>query len=75
MITGPSTWKDVDPLCDGIKQSPINIITKKVKRSNSLTSFKFSGYKEAFGSMLMNTGQTGKSGYLYATVFFKTMNK
>ncbi|XP_062845187.1 carbonic anhydrase 4-like [Trichomycterus rosablanca] len=55
---GPATWTEVDPLCDGKGQSPINIVTKKAKRSYSLTSFKFTGYKEAFTSMLKNTGQT-----------------
>ncbi|KAK3527017.1 hypothetical protein QTP86_006789 [Hemibagrus guttatus] len=55
---GPAAWNEVNGVCGGNKQSPINIVTKKTKQDASLTAFKFTGYSEMFTSRLKNNGQT-----------------
>ncbi|XP_026993567.1 carbonic anhydrase 4-like isoform X2 [Tachysurus fulvidraco] len=55
---GPAAWNEVNAVCGGNKQSPINIVTKKTKMDASLTAFKFTGYSELFTSNLKNNGQT-----------------
>ncbi|KAK2816314.1 hypothetical protein Q7C36_022585 [Tachysurus vachellii] len=55
---GPAAWNEVNAVCGGNKQSPINIVTKKTKKESSLTAFKFTGYRQPFTSTLKNNGQT-----------------
>ncbi|XP_058239605.1 carbonic anhydrase 4-like isoform X1 [Hemibagrus wyckioides] len=55
---GPAAWNEVNVVCGGNKQSPINIVTKKTKQDASLTAFKFTGYSGMFTSRLKNNGQT-----------------
>ncbi|XP_060719725.1 carbonic anhydrase 4-like [Tachysurus vachellii] len=55
---GPAAWNEVNAVCGGNKQSPINIVTKKTKKESSLTAFKFTGYSQPFTSTLKNNGQT-----------------
>ncbi|XP_007248669.3 carbonic anhydrase 4b [Astyanax mexicanus] len=57
---GPSEWPKIVSACGGNKQSPINIVTKKVKMEGSLPAFKFQGYKETFHSFITNNGHTVK---------------
>ncbi|KAF7699831.1 carbonic anhydrase 4b [Silurus meridionalis] len=56
---GPDEWKDVASTCGGKKQSPINIVTRKVT-INHLPPFKFDGYQHAFESIITNNGHTVK---------------
>ncbi|XP_028679897.1 carbonic anhydrase 15 [Erpetoichthys calabaricus] len=44
---GASKWKDIEPTCGGMKQSPINIVRTKAQRNNSLEAFQFIGYDTA----------------------------
>ncbi|MBN3289964.1 IDD protein, partial [Polypterus senegalus] len=46
-IKSASKWKDIEPTCGGIKQSPINIVRTKAQRNNSLEAFQFIGYDTA----------------------------
>ncbi|XP_053474679.1 carbonic anhydrase-like isoform X2 [Ictalurus furcatus] len=55
---GPAAWNEVNSVCGGNRQSPINIVTKKTKKESSLTAFKFTGYDKIFTSMLKNNGRT-----------------
>uniref|UniRef100_A0A673LW75 Carbonic anhydrase n=1 Tax=Sinocyclocheilus rhinocerous TaxID=307959 RepID=A0A673LW75_9TELE len=45
---GPSEWKNNFPNCGGQRQSPINIVTHRVKHDPKLTSFIFEGHKKVF---------------------------
>ncbi|NP_001373159.1 carbonic anhydrase IV c precursor [Danio rerio] len=55
---GPSQWKINYTSCGGQKQSPINIITSKVKYDPKLTSFIFHGHEDAFNMSVENHGHS-----------------
>ncbi|KAA0725434.1 Carbonic anhydrase 4 [Triplophysa tibetana] len=55
-----TTWpKNVHDYCSGTKQSPINIVTSKVKANSKLTPFTFTGFDD--DSTLLSIGNTGDS--------------
>ncbi|XP_077089650.1 carbonic anhydrase IV c isoform X2 [Siphateles boraxobius] len=56
--TGPSEWKKSFLQCGGQNQSPINIITRKVKHDPELTSFIFDGHEDIFNMSVENHGQS-----------------
>ncbi|XP_035296568.1 carbonic anhydrase 6 isoform X2 [Cricetulus griseus] len=54
-----SIWSKEYPDCGGLKQSPINLQTKKVKHSRSLKPLTFTGYGEEYLEFPMtNNGHT-----------------
>ncbi|XP_064158942.1 carbonic anhydrase 4-like isoform X3 [Anguilla rostrata] len=55
---GPEEWNEVAASCEGRVQSPINIVTRKTLLDERLVPFTFSGYEEAFRSLLKNNGHT-----------------
>ncbi|XP_072519684.1 carbonic anhydrase 4a [Salminus brasiliensis] len=55
---GPEFWHEVNEECSKSKQSPINIVTKKTRLDHLLTPLKFTGYQEAFSSILKNNGHS-----------------
>ncbi|KAK9955618.1 hypothetical protein ABG768_015482 [Culter alburnus] len=55
---GPSDWKQYFPNCGGERQSPINIVTSKVKHDSKLTSFIFEGHENIFNMSVENHGQS-----------------
>ncbi|XP_056297265.1 carbonic anhydrase 4b [Pseudoliparis swirei] len=57
-FTGPELWGVVSQHCSGKSQSPINIVTRRMRLGDDLTSFDFSGYQEAFHGRLVNTGHS-----------------
>uniref|UniRef100_A0A673MIS9 Carbonic anhydrase n=1 Tax=Sinocyclocheilus rhinocerous TaxID=307959 RepID=A0A673MIS9_9TELE len=61
---GPSEWKNNFPNCGGQRQSPINIITRKVKHDPKLASFIFDGHEKVFNMSVENHGHS-------ANVFFQ----
>lgn len=58
--SGPSEWKKYFPNCGGQRQSPINIVTSKVKHDSKLTSFIFEGHENIFNMSVENHGQSGR---------------
>ncbi|XP_073680006.1 carbonic anhydrase IV c [Garra rufa] len=54
--TGPSEWKNYFPNCGGQRQSPINIVTRKVKHDPKLTDFIFEGHEKVFNMSVENHG-------------------
>lgn len=73
LCAGPAAWNEVNVVCDGNKQSPINIVTKKTKQDASLTAFKFTGYSGMFTSILKNNGQTGTPGLYIHFMYFRVI--
>ncbi len=57
---GPSEWKNIFPNCGGQRQSPINIVTRKVKHDSKLTSFIFEGHEKVFNMSVENHGHSGR---------------
>uniref|UniRef100_A0A673MGV8 Carbonic anhydrase n=1 Tax=Sinocyclocheilus rhinocerous TaxID=307959 RepID=A0A673MGV8_9TELE len=55
---GPSEWKNNFPNCGGQRQSPINIITRKVKHDPKLASFIFDGHEKVFNMSVENHGHS-----------------
>ncbi|XP_016420677.1 carbonic anhydrase 4-like [Sinocyclocheilus rhinocerous] len=55
---GPSEWKNNFPNCGGQRQSPINIVTHRVKHDPKLTSFIFEGHKKVFNMSVENHGHS-----------------
>ncbi|XP_026051610.1 carbonic anhydrase 4-like isoform X2 [Carassius auratus] len=55
---GPSEWKSQFPNCGGQRQSPINIVTRKVKHEPKLTSFIFDGHEKVFNMSVENHGHS-----------------
>ncbi|XP_051732643.1 carbonic anhydrase IV c [Ctenopharyngodon idella] len=55
---GPSEWKNYFPNCGGQRQSPINIVTSKVKHDSKLTSFIFEGHENIFNMSVENHGHS-----------------
>ncbi|KTG06874.1 hypothetical protein cypCar_00002117, partial [Cyprinus carpio] len=55
---GPSEWKSHFPNCGGQRQSPINIVTRKVKHDPKLTSFIFDGHEKVFNMSVENHGHS-----------------
>ncbi|XP_048021774.1 carbonic anhydrase IV c [Megalobrama amblycephala] len=55
---GPSEWKKYFPNCGGQRQSPINIVTSKVKPDSKLTSFIFEAHENIFNMSVENHGQS-----------------
>uniref|UniRef100_A0A671NM33 Carbonic anhydrase n=1 Tax=Sinocyclocheilus anshuiensis TaxID=1608454 RepID=A0A671NM33_9TELE len=53
-----SKWKNNFPNCGGQRQSPINIITRKVKHDPKLTSFIFDGHENVFNMSVKNHGHS-----------------
>uniref|UniRef100_A0A672L6D7 Carbonic anhydrase n=1 Tax=Sinocyclocheilus grahami TaxID=75366 RepID=A0A672L6D7_SINGR len=51
-------WKNNFPNCGGQRQSPINIITRKVKHDPKLTSFIFDGHEKVFNMSVENHGHS-----------------
>ncbi|KAG1940379.1 carbonic anhydrase [Pimephales promelas] len=56
--TGPSEWKQKYLQCGGPNQSPINIITRKVKHDPKLTGFTFDGHEDIFNMSVENHGHS-----------------
>uniref|UniRef100_A0A8B9HZ58 Carbonic anhydrase IV c n=1 Tax=Astyanax mexicanus TaxID=7994 RepID=A0A8B9HZ58_ASTMX len=55
---GPRQWVSDFPACGGQRQSPINIITRKVQYDPSLTPIMFEGYTEVMNITVTNVGYT-----------------
>uniref|UniRef100_A0A8C1DQP5 Carbonic anhydrase n=1 Tax=Cyprinus carpio carpio TaxID=630221 RepID=A0A8C1DQP5_CYPCA len=55
---GPSEWKYLFPNCGGQRQSPINIVTRRVKHDPKLTSFIFEGHEKVFNISVENHGHS-----------------
>uniref|UniRef100_A0A3B1IP32 Carbonic anhydrase n=1 Tax=Astyanax mexicanus TaxID=7994 RepID=A0A3B1IP32_ASTMX len=53
---GPRQWVSDFPACGGQRQSPINIITRKVQYDPSLTPIMFEGYTEVMNITVTNVG-------------------
>lgn len=62
--TGPDTWGVVSQHCDGKSQSPVNIVTRRVRPDERLTPFHFIGYQDTFHGFLRNNGHSGMSFWL-----------
>uniref|UniRef100_A0A8B9I1D5 Carbonic anhydrase IV c n=1 Tax=Astyanax mexicanus TaxID=7994 RepID=A0A8B9I1D5_ASTMX len=60
-ISGPRQWVSDFPACGGQRQSPINIITRKVQYDPSLTPIMFEGYTEVMNITVTNVGYAGES--------------
>ncbi|KFZ62781.1 Carbonic anhydrase 4, partial [Podiceps cristatus] len=58
---GPRQWHLIDVTCKGIKQSPINIVTKNVVYDKSLKPLNFEGY-DVKGSSKWNIENNGHAG-------------
>ncbi|XP_042343307.1 carbonic anhydrase 4b [Plectropomus leopardus] len=56
--TVPEVWGAVSQHCGGRRQSPVNIVTRRLLPDERLTPFHFIGYQEAFHGRLRNTGHT-----------------
>ncbi|XP_041797170.1 carbonic anhydrase 4b [Chelmon rostratus] len=56
--TGPEEWGAISQHCSGRVQSPVNIVTRKLKRDERLTPFEFTGYQETFHGRLINNGHS-----------------
>uniref|UniRef100_A0A671N931 Carbonic anhydrase n=1 Tax=Sinocyclocheilus anshuiensis TaxID=1608454 RepID=A0A671N931_9TELE len=54
----PSEWKNNFPNCGGQRQSPINIVTHRVKHDPKLTSFIFEGHEKVFNMSVENHGHS-----------------
>ncbi|KAL7844365.1 hypothetical protein SRHO_G00229040 [Serrasalmus rhombeus] len=61
-VLGPNQWVRDFPECGGQIQSPVNIVTRKVKYDPSLTAIIFENYTEVMNITVVNIG--------YAAVFF-----
>ncbi|XP_016349117.1 carbonic anhydrase 4-like [Sinocyclocheilus anshuiensis] len=55
---GPDDWAIVAADCGNTKQSPINIVTKKVVFDSRLTPVQFTGYQETINTLITNNGHT-----------------
>ena len=58
---GPDSWVTYHPLCNGTKQSPINIIENKVIYNETLTPLILLNYSSVFDNAsyyLLNNGHT-----------------
>uniref|UniRef100_A0A8B9HVX3 Carbonic anhydrase IV c n=1 Tax=Astyanax mexicanus TaxID=7994 RepID=A0A8B9HVX3_ASTMX len=55
-------WVSDFPACGGQRQSPINIITRKVQYDPSLTPIMFEGYTEVMNITVTNVGYAGEVG-------------
>ncbi|KAG2459538.1 CAH4 anhydrase, partial [Polypterus senegalus] len=53
---GPGKWSLVNSVCDGKKQSPVNIVTHKTVYNPGLKPFIFEGYDHTLDLLLQNTG-------------------
>ncbi|XP_063813238.1 carbonic anhydrase 4 [Pseudophryne corroboree] len=56
--TVPRQWKEVETLCGGTNQSPINIVTKNAHYEPNLTPFSFNGYNNAKDCPFKNNGHS-----------------
>ncbi|KAJ8342242.1 hypothetical protein SKAU_G00321700 [Synaphobranchus kaupii] len=54
----PSVWFTLFPNCGGDRQSPINIVTSKVRHDPALTELHFQGYHEAHDVTVENMGHS-----------------
>uniref|UniRef100_A0A671N9D6 Carbonic anhydrase n=1 Tax=Sinocyclocheilus anshuiensis TaxID=1608454 RepID=A0A671N9D6_9TELE len=54
----PFWWKNNFPNCGGQRQSPINIVTHRVKHDPKLTSFIFEGHEKVFNMSVENHGHS-----------------
>ncbi|KAG9265683.1 carbonic anhydrase 4-like [Astyanax mexicanus] len=71
---GPRQWVSDFPACGGQRQSPINIITRKVQYDPSLTPIMFEGYTEVMNITVTNEPVTWEQAWGYAwghTKFWK----
>ncbi|AWO98734.1 putative carbonic anhydrase 4-like [Scophthalmus maximus] len=57
-LAGPDTWGVVSQHCDGKSQSPVNIVTRRVRPDERLTPFHFIGYQDTFHGFLRNNGHS-----------------
>ncbi|KAI3353679.1 hypothetical protein L3Q82_004921 [Scortum barcoo] len=55
---GPEVWRAISEQCNGMAQSPVNIVTKKMLPDERLTPFDLIGYQDTFHGLLMNNGHT-----------------
>lgn len=57
----PNHWHKIFPKCGGQSQSPINIVTRKVKHNSNLTGFIFEGHEDRLNIIVENHGHSGES--------------
>jgi carbonic anhydrase len=56
-IYGPAFWGNINPMCKGMRQSPVNIITTAVQPANSTLKLFFSNTNVVSQSIFItNTG-------------------
>ncbi|KAA0717397.1 Carbonic anhydrase 4 [Triplophysa tibetana] len=55
---GPENWKDIDAVCGGDRQSPVNIVTKATQLDKRLTPFNLTGYKTVFDTTVKKNNYT-----------------
>ncbi|CAL1573159.1 unnamed protein product [Knipowitschia caucasica] len=54
----PGQWAAQFPSCEGLRQSPINIVTSKAHRNSALPPFNFIGHNQDINISLKNTGHS-----------------
>ncbi|KAM6907212.1 carbonic anhydrase IV c [Xenentodon cancila] len=54
----PSRWETLFPRCGGLRQSPINIVTRKVHVNNALPPLQFIGHTDAINITVKNKGHS-----------------
>ncbi|KAM9788630.1 LOW QUALITY PROTEIN: carbonic anhydrase 4-like [Neosynchiropus ocellatus] len=58
----PSRWAAQFPRCGGLRQSPINIVTRKVHVNDALPPFNFIGHTNRNNITVKNKGHSGEGG-------------
>lgn len=60
-VSEPSQWGKDFPVCGGQNQSPINIVTHKMRHDPHLTPIIFEGYMQTLNITVHNLGNTGET--------------
>lgn len=60
LVVVPDKWSQVNNICGGKAQSPINIVTRKTLKDKRLAPFQFHNYQQSFKGTIKNNGHSGE---------------